>query len=57
MAKWKIVAYPNEEDFMPRKISKVIEAKNHDEAMKIAWKEFPEYEEVGAYREVEKNVF
>ena len=50
MAKWTIVAYPYEEDFLPRKQSKIIEAKNHDEAMKIAWREFPEYEEVGAYR-------
>ena len=50
MAKWTIVAYPDEEDFLPRKQSKVIEAKDWDEAMKIAWREFPEYEEVGAYK-------
>lgn len=49
MAKWTIVAYPDEETGGSRK-SKVIEAKDWDEAMDIAWREFPEYHEVGAYR-------
>ena len=48
MAKWTIVAYPDEETGGSRK-SKVIEAKDWDEAMRIAWDEFPEYDEVGAY--------
>lgn len=51
MSKWKIVAYANAEYGLPKK-EKVIEAKNHDEAMKIAWKEFPEYDEVGAFKNV-----
>jgi hypothetical protein len=49
MAKWTIVAYPDEETSGSKK-SKVIEAKDWDEAIDIAWKEFPEYHEVGAYK-------
>lgn len=52
MSKWTIVAYPDEENYSTGKKSKVIEAKDHDEAMKIAWSEFPEYHEVGAFEEV-----
>jgi hypothetical protein len=48
MSKWKIVAYANAEYGLPKK-EKIIEAKEHDEAMRIAWDEFPEYDEVGAY--------
>lgn len=52
MAKWKIVARPDEEDchYGLKPQEKVIEAKDWDEAMDIAWREFPEYHEVGAYR-------
>ena len=46
MSKWAIIAYP--EDGMPKQ-TKIIEAKNRNEAMQIAWAEFPEYHEVGAY--------
>lgn len=49
MAKWKIVAYPDEETGGSRK-SKVVEAKDWNEAMNIAYREFPEYHEVGVYR-------
>ena len=49
MAKWTIVAYPDEETGGSRK-SKIIEAKDYNEAINIAWKEFPEYHEVGAYK-------
>ena len=50
MAKWTIVAYPDEEDQSAGRKSKVIEAKDYNEAMDIAWREFPEYHEVGAYK-------
>lgn len=47
--KWTIVAYPEfDEGGLPRK-ERVIYAEDHDEAMKIAWRTFPEYHEVGAY--------
>lgn len=47
--KWTIVAYPEfDEGGLPRK-EQVIYAEDHDEAMKIAWRTFPEYHEVGAY--------
>lgn len=49
MAKWTIVAYPDEEIGGNRK-SKVIEAKDRNEAMNIARREFPEYHEVGVYK-------
>lgn len=47
--KWTIVAYPEcDEGYLPRK-EQIIYADNHDEAMRIAWRSFPEYHEVGAY--------
>ena len=49
MAKWTIVAYPDEENYSMGKKSKTIEAKDWDEAMDIAYREFPEYHEVGVY--------
>lgn len=51
MSKWTIVAYPDEENYSMGKRSKTIEAKDYDEAIKIAWREFPEYHEVGAFKE------
>jgi hypothetical protein len=48
MAKWTIVAYPDEETGGSRK-SKTIEAKDWNEAIDKAYREFPEYHEVGAY--------
>lgn len=51
MAKWKIVAYPDEENYSMGRKEKTIEAKDHDEAMRIAWNEFPEYHIIGAYEE------
>ena len=51
MSKWTIVAYPDEENYSMGKRRKTIEAKDYDEAMRIAWNEFPEYHEVGAYKE------
>ena len=50
MAKWTIIAYPDEEDYSAGKKSKVIEAKDYDEAIDIAWREYPEYHQVGAYK-------
>lgn len=49
MAKWKITAYPDEEDYSAGKKTKVINAKNYDEAIDRAWREFPEYHEVNAF--------
>lgn len=49
MAKWKIVAYPDEENYSMGRKEKTIEAKDHAEAERIAWREFPEYHEVRAY--------
>lgn len=48
MKKWEIVGHPAEESRLETK-TKIIEARDHDEAMRIAWDEFPEYDEVGAY--------
>ena len=49
MAKWKIVAYPDEENRSAGKKEMVIEANGRYEAMDIAYKLFPEYHELGAY--------
>jgi hypothetical protein len=49
MSKWKIVAYPDEENYSMGRKEKTIEAKDWDEAMDIAYREFPEYHELGAY--------
>ncbi len=49
MAKWKIVAYPDEENPTMGKQEKIIEAIGRYEAMNIAYKLFPEYHELGAY--------
>lgn len=49
MAKWKIVAYPDEENFPIGKKEKIVEATSHREAMRIAWGEFPGYHEIGVY--------
>jgi hypothetical protein len=49
MKKWTIVAYPEcDEGYLPRR-EKVIYARDHAEAERIAWREFPEYHEIGAY--------
>lgn len=49
MAKWKIVAYPDEENRSAGKKEIVIEANGRYEAMDIGYKLFPEYHELGAY--------
>ena len=53
--KWHIIAYAECEGnyYLPRK-EKSITARNHDEAQSKAWREFPEYHEVGAF-EVEED--
>jgi hypothetical protein len=49
MPKFVIVAYPEcDEGYLPRK-EKTITARDHAEAERIAWREFPEYHEVGAF--------
>lgn len=54
MPKFVIVAYPECEGnyYLPRK-EKTIIAHDHAEAERIAWREFPEYHEIGAF-EVEE---
>lgn len=49
MAKWTIVAYPDEENHPMRRKVKVVEAKDWYEAIDKARREFPEYHEIGAY--------
>ena len=49
MAKWKIVAYPDEENYSMGRKEKTIEAKDHAEAERITWREYPEYHQIGAY--------
>lgn len=48
--KWLIVAYPERDGScsLPRK-EKIVYAKNRGEAEAIAWREFPEYNEIGVY--------
>lgn len=49
MKKYVIVAYPEcDEGYLPHK-EKIIYAENHVEAERKAWKEFPEYHQIGAY--------
>ena len=54
MKKWKIVAYPEVDGnyYLPRQ-EKEIFAKDRDEAISKAWREFPEYHEVNAFEVVE----
>jgi hypothetical protein len=51
MAKWKIVARPDEEDYYYglKPQEKIIEANNYEEAIRAAWREYPEYHQIGAY--------
>ena len=49
MAKWRIVAYPKPEDGLKGRII-IIEAETREKAQDIAWREFPEYHEIGVYR-------
>lgn len=49
MTKWKIVAYPDEENYSMGKKEKIIEANSRDEAERIAAHEFPEYHEISVY--------
>lgn len=54
MKKWKIVAYPEVDGnyYLPRQEKEVF-ARNRDEAISKAWREFPEYHEVNAFEVVE----
>jgi hypothetical protein len=51
MAKWKIAARPDEEDYECglRPKEKIIEANDYEGAIRAAWREYPEYHQVGAY--------
>ena len=54
MKRWTIVAYPEcDEGYLPRQ-EKEISAKDWNEAIRIAYRLFPEYHEVGAYEVEEK---
>ena len=53
MKRWTIVAYPEcDEGYLPRQEAEVY-AKDWNEAIGKAWREFPEYHEVGAYEVTE----
>lgn len=51
MAKWKIAARPDEEDYECglRPKEKIIEANDYEGAIRAAWREYPEYHQVSAY--------
>lgn len=54
MKKYTIVAYPEcDEGYLPRQ-EKIIYAKDWDDAISKAWREFPEYHQVGAFEIEEK---
>lgn len=57
MAKWKIVARPDEEDYYYglKPQEKIIEANDYESAIRAAWREYPEYHQIGAY-EVKEEV-
>ena len=50
MKKWKIVAYPEVDGnyHLPRQ-EKIVFARDRDEAISKAWREFLEYHEVNAF--------
>ena len=52
MKTYTIIAYAEVDGYysLPRK-EKTIQARNYDEAIARAWREFPEYHEVGAFEE------
>lgn len=47
MKKYRVIAYPDEDGY-PRRES-IIEAENHEQAERMAFRLFPEYHEVGAF--------
>jgi hypothetical protein len=49
MAKFEIIAYADWEYGLKKK-TKIITAKDEEEAWTIAWKTFPEYHELGVYQ-------
>lgn len=55
MKKWNIIAYAEcEQNYCLPRREKTVYAKDHYEAQKLAWREFPEYHEVGVF-EVEED--
>ena len=55
MKKWNIIAYAEcEQNYCLPRREKIVYAKDHYEAQKLAWREFPEYHEVGVF-EVEED--
>lgn len=49
MSKWRVVAFPDEEDYSMGKKEKIVEASGRYEAIDIANRLFPEYHEIAAY--------
>lgn len=49
LKKFTIVAYPECDEHILVRQEKDIYAKSHAEAIRIAWRTFPEYHEVGAF--------
>ena len=50
MPKFKIVAFSDAEYGMMKR-EKVIEASSREDAVRLGWREFPEYHEIGVYEE------
>lgn len=49
MKKYRVIAYPDEDGYPTQRQETTIEAENHEQAEKIAFRLFPEYHEVGAF--------
>ena len=49
LKKFTIVAYPECDENILVRQEKEILAKDHKDAMRIAWRTFPEYHKVGAF--------
>ena len=47
LAKYHVIAYADEDGYSRRET--VIEARDTDEALYMAWRMFPEYHEVGVF--------
>ena len=47
MARYDVIAYPDEEG--NKRQSTIIKAENYENALKMAWRMFPEHHEIGVY--------
>ena len=50
MKKWKIIAYAEcKQNYCLPRCEKIVYARSHNEAEALAWREFPEYHEIGVF--------